>query len=205
VSPSLFAAARLAGSHLLRLQSDRRRVELVAAGNREAFATIVDRYHGELLRHAERVLGPDRAEDALQQALLNAHRALQREGADVADVRPWLHRILRNAALNSLRESGAQDEPLDERLAGDETPEPLPPPRRARLPPAPRRSRGPGPSARRPSGSCAARRPSACAVRPAIRFATERPRTATQTAATAATGTQTPPTTARRTATIRPP
>ncbi len=122
MSPTLLSAGRLAGTSLLRLQTDRRLVDLVRAGNDDAFAVVAARYRGELVRHAERLVGTDRAEDAVQQALLNAHRALRRPAADVADVRPWLHRIVRNVALNVLRQPGGSDEPLDERLAGGESP-----------------------------------------------------------------------------------
>ena len=53
------------------------------------------------------LLGEARAEDVVQQALLAAWAALRR-GDDVRDLRPWLHRIVHNTALNALR--GGRDE-----------------------------------------------------------------------------------------------
>src|SRR4051812_11524803 len=77
MSPRLFSgAARLAGSSLLRLQTDERLVALAQSGHDQAFAAIVERYRDELLRYADRLVGSSRAEDVLQQALLNAHLAM---------------------------------------------------------------------------------------------------------------------------------
>jgi hypothetical protein len=67
---------RLAGASLLRLQSDARLVALARDGHAPAFAAIVDRYRGALVRYCARLLGSERAEDAVQQALLNAHIAM---------------------------------------------------------------------------------------------------------------------------------
>ena len=108
-------AARLAGTSLLRLQSDERLVALIRDGHDPAFAAVVDRYRPELLRACTRLVGEARAEDVVQQALLNAHMALHSNDSPV-QLRPWLHRIAHNAGLNVLRSSRAQSE-LDEHLA----------------------------------------------------------------------------------------
>lgn len=116
MSPNpLTGAARLAGSSLLRVQSDDRLVALVRDGHDPAFSAVVDRYRRELLRYATRLVGESRAEDVVQQALLNAHGAMTSSAADIR-LRPWLYRIAHNAALNTLRATHRQDE-LDERLA----------------------------------------------------------------------------------------
>jgi RNA polymerase sigma factor (sigma-70 family) len=94
--------ARLAGASLLRLQSDERLAELAANGHEAAFDTIVDRYRAPLMRYCAGIVGPSRAEDAVQQALINAHDALQRTD-EVRHLRSWLYRIAHNAALNVLR------------------------------------------------------------------------------------------------------
>src|ERR687894_3151216 len=94
--------ARLAGSGLLRTQSDSRLVDLVRAGNDRAFEAIVHRYRRPLLRHCRRLLPAGRAEDAVQQAFLNAYRALMADDRAI-DLRPWLYRIAHNASLNALR------------------------------------------------------------------------------------------------------
>jgi RNA polymerase sigma factor (sigma-70 family) len=103
MSPSsLRHPARLAGASLLRLQSDERLAELAANGHEAAFDAIVDRYRTPLTRYCAGIVGPSRAEDAAQQALINAHDALQRTD-EVRHLRSWLYRIAHNAALNVLR------------------------------------------------------------------------------------------------------
>ncbi|MDX6726277.1 MAG: hypothetical protein QOK49_1082, partial [Baekduia sp.] len=103
--------ARLAGASLLRLQSDERLAELAVDGHEAAFAAIVDRYRPQLLRYCAGIVGSGRAEDAVQQALINAHDALTRT-TDVRHLRSWLYRIAHNASLNVLR-SVRDDVPLD--------------------------------------------------------------------------------------------
>src|SRR4051794_17412609 len=105
MSPHLLSgAARLAGSSLLRLQSDDRLVALIRDGHDPAFSAVVDRYRPELLRYGARLVGESRAEDVLQQAFLNAHMALLSNQSEI-QLRPWLYRIVHNAGLNVLRAS----------------------------------------------------------------------------------------------------
>jgi RNA polymerase sigma factor (sigma-70 family) len=104
--------ARVAGASLLRLQSDARLAELAIAGHEAAFDAIVDRYRTPLTRYCAGIVGPSRAEDAAQQALINAHDALQRTD-EVRHLKPWLYRIAHNAALNVLR-AVRDDVPLEE-------------------------------------------------------------------------------------------
>ncbi len=112
MSPRLLnEPARLAGASLLRLQSDERLVTLAAGGHEAAFAVIVDRYRPALLRYCTSLVGSARAEDVVQQALVNAHTALLRT-PDVRHLRSWLYRIAHNAALNTLR-AVRDDVPLD--------------------------------------------------------------------------------------------
>src|SRR5215207_3014359 len=104
---------------LLRTQSDARLVALAREGHERAFEAIVERYRRQLLRACRRLLPEARAEDALQQALVAAWRGLER-GDDVRELRPWLHRIAHNTALNVLRQSGYDYDELQEslRIAG---------------------------------------------------------------------------------------
>src|SRR5829696_5550986 len=88
---------------LLRTQSDARLVALAREGHERAFEAIVERYRRQLLRACRRLLPDARAEDALQQALVAAWRGLER-GDEVRELRPWLHRIAHNTALNLLRQ-----------------------------------------------------------------------------------------------------
>jgi RNA polymerase sigma factor (sigma-70 family) len=114
------SAGHTGGISLLRLHSDERLARLAAAGKADAFEVLVRRYRAALIRAARRILPEDRAEDAVQQALLDAHRALAR-GDDPDRFRPWLHRIAVNAALKELR--GDDDTvPLAEELNGVEGP-----------------------------------------------------------------------------------
>jgi RNA polymerase sigma factor (sigma-70 family) len=103
VTPRFPDAARLAGRSLLRWQTDERLAGLAGSGNERAFEAIVERYRAPLLRYCQRLLPSSRAEDALQQAFMNAFRALGR-GDRPRDLRPWLYRIAHNSALNALRE-----------------------------------------------------------------------------------------------------
>lgn len=114
----------------LQTQSDSRLLSLAGKGHERAFEALVHRYRRQLLAHCRRLLGSEvRAEDALQQALMQAWLALQQD-TDVRDARAWLHRIVHNASLNALRgatettaledwsePTGAGDADLDRRLA----------------------------------------------------------------------------------------
>ncbi|HEX4806698.1 MAG TPA: sigma-70 family RNA polymerase sigma factor [Conexibacter sp.] len=108
---------------LLATQSDARLVELARHGHERAFEALVQRYRRALLGYCRRVLLPEaRAEDALQQALLQAWLALQR-GDDVRDARAWLYRIVHNTALNALRRSGYDYAELSEAITGAGAPQ----------------------------------------------------------------------------------
>lgn len=97
---------------VLRTQSDERLVALARAGHERAFEAIVRRYRRPLLTACQRVLPDGRAEDAVQLALVSAWAALSR-GDDVRELRAWLYRIVRNAALSELRVLGHQAEPAE--------------------------------------------------------------------------------------------
>src|ERR1700737_99996 len=91
--------------HFLQTQSDARLLALARRGSERAFEALVNRYRKQLLGYCRRMLLPTaRAEDAVQQALLQAWLAL-RDGTEVRDVRAWLFQITHNTALNTLRRS----------------------------------------------------------------------------------------------------
>ncbi|WP_051723756.1 RNA polymerase sigma factor SigM [Micromonospora chokoriensis] len=74
-----------------------------AAGDRDAFAELFHRHRDRLWAVALRTLGDrEEAADALQDALLSAHRAAARFRGDSA-VTTWLHRIVVNACLDRIR------------------------------------------------------------------------------------------------------
>jgi RNA polymerase sigma factor (sigma-70 family) len=107
---------------LLQTQSDERLLAAAGAGHERAFEALVQRYRKPLLRYCRRLLLPEsRAEDALQQGLMQAWLALQ-HGTQVSDARAWLYRVVHNAAVDSLRTSGYDHEQLSEALRGADAP-----------------------------------------------------------------------------------
>ncbi|MCU1363797.1 MAG: DNA-directed polymerase sigma-70 factor [Acidimicrobiaceae bacterium] len=73
------------------------------AGDQQAFAQLTDGYRQELQLHCYRILGSTQdAEDALQETLLGAWRALA-NFEERASIRTWLYRIATNRCLNMLR------------------------------------------------------------------------------------------------------
>jgi RNA polymerase sigma factor (sigma-70 family) len=87
-------------------QSDQRLLALVREGHERAFEALVHRYRRSLLRYCRRTmrLSEERAEDALQQALVQVWIALT-GGTQVRDLKPWLYRVVHNAAVNVMRSS----------------------------------------------------------------------------------------------------
>lgn len=78
------------------------------AGDEDAFRELTDPHRRELGVHCYRILGSIQdAEDAVQETLLSAWRALASfEGR--SSLRTWLYRIATNRCLNMLRESGRE-------------------------------------------------------------------------------------------------
>ncbi len=105
----------LLSSTLLRTQSDARLLALASRGYERAFEAIVERYRRPLHRWCRQFLPEARAEDAVQTAFLKAWSSL-REGTEVGDLKPWLYRIARNAALDNARKAGYDYMELTEAL-----------------------------------------------------------------------------------------
>ncbi|GAC66780.1 RNA polymerase sigma factor SigM [Gordonia soli] len=73
------------------------------SGDAGAFTTLIERHQAYLWSLACRTSAtPEDAADALQEALLNAHRMAHRFRSD-AKVTSWLHRIVVNACLDRIR------------------------------------------------------------------------------------------------------
>ncbi len=104
----------------LRTQSDRRLVRLVREGYETAFEEIVRRYGAPLRRYAAAIVGGD-ADDVTQDSFSKALLALRRDDAEI-ELRPWLYRIVRNTALNDLRDRPGQAEALAETIASGRSP-----------------------------------------------------------------------------------
>jgi RNA polymerase sigma-70 factor, ECF subfamily len=104
-----------------------------AAGEAGAFAELVHRHRDRLWAVALRTLGDrEEAADALQDALLSAHRSAAKFRGDSA-VTTWLHRIVVNSCLDRLRRRRAHPTvPLPDGTRTDEggtgiAPEPVAP------------------------------------------------------------------------------
>ena len=95
-------AARVFLGPALRAQPDRRLVKLVREGYDGAFEEIVRRYRRPLDRFAAAFVG-NRSEDVTQDAFSKALLALRGSEKEI-ELRPWLYRIVRNTALNDLRD-----------------------------------------------------------------------------------------------------
>jgi RNA polymerase sigma-70 factor (ECF subfamily) len=95
-------------------------IEALQAGDREAYAAMVEQYSDQLYRLAFRMLGnPQEAEDVVQETYLNAFRAIHRfEGR--SSLGTWLYRIASNQALMRLRKNQPDLVSVDEPLPGKE-------------------------------------------------------------------------------------
>jgi RNA polymerase sigma factor (sigma-70 family) len=109
-------AARIFMGPALRAQPDRRLVDLVRDGYDAAFEEIVRRYRRPLDRFAAGFVG-GRSEDVTQDAFSKALLALRGSEAEI-ELRPWLYRIVRNTALNELRDRAPAAAELSEALPG---------------------------------------------------------------------------------------
>ncbi len=114
--PSLRPLADL----VLRTQPDSRLVNLFRQGQKPAFEEIVRRYRPALVAFAGGIVPRHQAEDVVQESFVRAHTALA--GDNEIDVQPWLYTIVRNRALNAVR-----DEHPHEHLAEDYDGVPQPP------------------------------------------------------------------------------
>jgi RNA polymerase sigma-70 factor (ECF subfamily) len=85
----------------------------VVDGEQTAFADLMRRYNRRLYRVARSILRDDaEAEDALQDAYLQAYRALPAFRGD-SSLATWLTRIVMNAALMRRRKSGRMAEVIE--------------------------------------------------------------------------------------------
>jgi RNA polymerase sigma factor (sigma-70 family) len=114
--PAELFATRVFLGPALRAQPDRRLVDLVRDGYDAAFEEIVRRYRWPLDRFAAAIVG-GRSEDVTQDAFSKALLALRGSETEI-ELRPWLYRIVRNTALNDLRDRGTATEELAETLPG---------------------------------------------------------------------------------------
>jgi RNA polymerase sigma-70 factor, ECF subfamily len=102
-------------------------LDAVRRGDEDAFGRLVEPYRGVIHAHCYRMLGSlFDADDALQETLLRAWRALPRFQGH--QLRPWLYRIATNVCLDALARARKRGLPIEHgRPAGpnDEPGEPL--------------------------------------------------------------------------------
>jgi RNA polymerase sigma factor (sigma-70 family) len=83
--------------------SDERLARRGAQGDQRAFEAIYRRYHQQLYRFCLALVGnPHDAQDALQNTMVKVLRALPGE-TRLIELKPWLYRIARNEAIETLR------------------------------------------------------------------------------------------------------
>ena len=98
---------------------DERLLARAAGGDQTAFAELIKPHRGELHAHCYRMLGSVHdAEDAMQDALLRAWRALPRLQAR-GSLRSWLYTIATNACLDAIGKRPKRMLPLDAAPAAD--------------------------------------------------------------------------------------
>jgi RNA polymerase sigma factor (sigma-70 family) len=96
---------------------DERLARRAAAGDRRAFEQIYRRYNQQLYRFCLAMLGdPHDAQDALQNAMVKVLRALPGEQRQIK-LKPWLYRIARNEAVETLRRRREHPKPDLEQAA----------------------------------------------------------------------------------------
>ncbi len=88
-------------------------LELARHGDGDAFARLVEPLRGELHAHCYRMLGSAHdADDALQEALVRAWRAIDRfEGR--SSLRTWLYTVATHACLDAVKARGKRALPMD--------------------------------------------------------------------------------------------
>jgi RNA polymerase sigma-70 factor, ECF subfamily len=99
--------------------ADERLLDAARAGDEDAFAQLVEPHRRALHAHCYRMLGSVAdAEDALQDALLNAWRGLSKfEGR--SSLRSWLYTIATNACLRAIERRPKRVLPIDYAPAAD--------------------------------------------------------------------------------------
>src|SRR4051812_31668422 len=113
------AGRRRARDLAAQAMSDAEMVRIAQGGDKAGFERLVAGHRRELYAHCYRMLGSAAdAEDALQDALLRAWRALPRfEGR--SSLRSWLYRIATNACLRALERRPPRVLPIDYGPAAD--------------------------------------------------------------------------------------
>ncbi len=114
------SGGRVGGAPLrapLRLLPDERLARRAAAGDERAFEEIFRRYHQDLYRFClATVSNPQDAQEALQNTMVKVMRALPGEEREIK-LKPWLYRIARNEAVETIRKRRDSAQLAPERMA----------------------------------------------------------------------------------------
>lgn len=90
-------------SHEPRSPTDEELVRSVLAGDRERFATLVERYQGRLINYLYRLVrNLDEAHDLAQEVFVRVYQALDRFDPQYR-FSTWLFRVAQNAAIDVIR------------------------------------------------------------------------------------------------------
>jgi RNA polymerase sigma-70 factor, ECF subfamily len=99
--------------------SERELLEAARRGDDDAFGRLAGPFRGELYAHCYRMLGSTAdADDALQETLLRAWRALARFEAR-SSLRSWLYKIATNVCLRAIERRPRRVLPIDYGVAAD--------------------------------------------------------------------------------------
>jgi RNA polymerase sigma factor (sigma-70 family) len=100
--------------------SEARLARQASDGDRRAFAAIYKRYHQEIYRYCLSIVGrPEDAQDALQNTMVKALRALPGERREIK-LKPWLYRVAHNQSIDLLRRRRDGPELESVRVVGGE-------------------------------------------------------------------------------------
>jgi RNA polymerase sigma-70 factor, ECF subfamily len=95
------------------MTADARELAAARGGDEDAFARLVEPYRAALHAHCYRMLGSYQdAEDALQETLLSAWRALPRF-QERSSMKSWLYKIATNASLKAIERRPKRVLPID--------------------------------------------------------------------------------------------
>ena len=101
----------------MRFRSDDHLVRLFREGREDAFDAIHERHARRLQAVAARTRVAD-PEGVVQEAFLRAHRTLRDDRRHI-ELKPWLHRVVRNICIDELRKQRATVEYIDDGASED--------------------------------------------------------------------------------------
>jgi RNA polymerase sigma-70 factor (ECF subfamily) len=109
------------GASMVTAESDSALIELVAAGDPDAFAELYRRFGRPVLGMAVRRLGDSGwAEDATQETFAAVWRSARSYSADRGSASAWLYAVARNAIIDRARQ---RSEPASDTIAEEVSPE----------------------------------------------------------------------------------